>query len=61
MTDSQPLLGWLRTGWVQTDPAVQGVLDYAKSRILEIGAEVIWIATRDQRADRQTKFIAVRN
>ena len=30
VTDSQPLLGWLRTGWVQTGPRMQGSLDLVK-------------------------------
>jgi hypothetical protein len=58
-TDSQPLLGWLRTGWVKTDPALQGVLDLVLERVREIDSEVLWVSTSDQRADRHTKFIRV--
>ena len=54
------MLGWLRTGWVQTDPAFQGVLDLVRGRIEELCAEVLWVRTSEQRADRQTKFIPVR-
>ena len=60
VTDNQPMLGWLRTGWVQTDPAFQGVLDLVRGRIEELCAEVLWVRTSEQRADRQTKFIPVR-
>jgi hypothetical protein len=58
ITDSQPLLGWMRTGWVKTDPAVQGSLDFVNERIKDMGADVIWVDTKHQRADRQTKFVA---
>ena len=60
VTDSQPLLGWLRTGWVQSDPAVQGVLDLVKSRLNDMHAEVLWVPTAKQRADKHTKFSHVR-
>ena len=59
-TDSQPLLGWLRKGWVDTDPHCQGVVDLVRERIEEYKAEVVWVPTHEQRADRQTKFIPVR-
>ncbi len=60
VTDSQPLLGWLRTGWVATDPALQGTLEFVRSRIDEMGSRVLWVPTAEQRADRHTKFIVVR-
>ncbi len=60
VTDSQPLLGWLRKGWVDTDPHLQGVLDFVKGRLDEMGSEVLWVESEQQRADRHTKFIRVR-
>ena len=60
VTDSQPLLGWLRTGWVDSDPAVQGVLDLARSRLHDVNGQVLWVPTAKQRADKHTKFIHVR-
>ena len=60
VTDSQPLLGWLMTGWVQTDPQMQGVLGLVKERIDEQDSTVLWVGTSDQRADRHTKFIRSR-
>lgn len=60
VTDSQGLVGWLRTGKASTDPHMQGYVDLIKERVQEIQAEVIWIDGKKQRADRQTKFIAVR-
>jgi hypothetical protein len=60
ITDNQPLLGWLRTGWIQTDPALQGVLDFVRSRIHDMKAEVLWVPTKHQRADRHTKLIVVK-
>lgn len=60
VTDNQPLLAWLQTGWVQTDPAVQGVCDLVRERIHDMCAEVLWVATSKQRADKHTKFIPVR-
>ena len=60
VTDNQPLLGWIRTGWVKTDPLCQGALDFIISRITELKLEVLWIETKSQRADRQTKFIYFR-
>lgn len=59
-TDSQPLLGWLGTGWVKTDPLCQGGLDFIISRIRELAIHVRWVPTSNQKADRQTKFIPVR-
>ena len=60
VTDSQPMLGWLRTGWVKTDPLCQGDLDLVKGRLDEQKVEVLWVGTAEQRADRQTKFVPVR-
>jgi hypothetical protein len=60
VTDNQPLLAWLQTGWVQTDPAVQGVCDLARQQIHEMRAEVLWVPTSKQRADKHTKFIPVK-
>ena len=60
VTDSQPLLGWLRKGWIDTDPQLQGVLDFVRGRMDEIESEVLWVESAEQRADRQTKFIGVR-
>ena len=57
VTDNQPLLAWLRTGWVESDPHMQGTLELAKSRIDGIGATVLWVDTANQRADKHTKFI----
>ena len=60
VTDSQPLLGWLRKGWVDSDPHCQGVLELVQERIAEYNVEVLWVPTAQQRADRQTKFLPVR-
>ena len=60
VTDSQPLVSWLRKGWVDTDPHLQGSLDLVRERIKEYKAKVIWVSTKSQRADRQTKSIPVR-
>ena len=57
LTDSQPLLGWLRKGWVDTDPHLQGTVDLVKERINDMNARVLWVQTKSQKADRQTKFI----
>ena len=59
-TDSQPLLGWLGSGWVTSDPAMQGSLDLARSRIKSMNGKVLWVPTKEQRADRQTKFICAK-
>ena len=57
VTDSQPLQGWLRKCWVQSDPRLQGVLNLVLERIREIDASVLYVPTGQQRADRHTKFI----
>ena len=56
VTDNQPLLGWLRTGWVDTDPHMQGMLDLVRDRIDTMKATVLWVKTTEQRADKHTKF-----
>jgi len=60
VSDSQPMMGWLNTGWVTSDPIMQGQLDLVKSRLDDMRADVLWVSTKDQRADRQTKFIRAR-
>ena len=45
---------------IDTDPHLQGSLDLVRERIKEYKAKVIWVSTKSQRADRQTKFIPVR-
>lgn len=59
LTDSQPLLGWLQSRWVSTDPEWQGCLDYVVERLRERSADVRWVPTKVQRADRQTKFLRI--
>ena len=61
VTDSQPLVAWLRKGWVDTDPHLQGSLALVRERIEEYKARVLWVSTKDQRADRHTKLIIVRH
>lgn len=60
LTDSQGALGWLRKRKAEKDPAMQGKVDLVCERIDEWGAEILWVDTKSQRADRQTKFIAER-
>ena len=57
VTDSQPLIGWLNKGWVDTDPHLQGVVDFVKERVNEMSAKILWVPTKSQKADRQTKFV----
>ena len=57
VTDNQPLLGWLRTGWCDADSHMQGTLELVRSRIDYMDASVLWVATADQRADKHTKFV----
>jgi len=57
VTDSQPLLGWLRTGRAAPDPHFQGSLDLILERVREYKVEVLWVETKLQRADRHTKFV----
>ena len=60
LTDSQGALGWLRKRKAEKDPAMQGYVELVCERIEETGAEIYWVDTKSQRADRQTKFIAER-
>jgi hypothetical protein len=59
LTDSQPLLGWLRTKWITSDPKLQGMLDLVVDRLGECGSrvKVMYVRTDIQRADKHTKFI----
>jgi hypothetical protein len=59
-TDSQPLLGWLRTGRATPDPHFQGPLDLVLERIREYGVGVVWVNTKSRRADRHKKCLATR-
>ena len=59
LTDSQPVLDWLRNRYVKADPALQGMLDLARERIDDLKAEVFYIDTKNNRADKHTKFIHV--
>jgi transposase InsO family protein len=52
VTDNQPLLAWLSTGWVDHDPSLQGVLDLARSRLHDVNGQVLWVPTHKQRADK---------
>ncbi len=58
-TDSESLLGWLRTRRAKTDSAMQGVLELVIERLECAGALVLWVPSEQQRADRHTKFIGV--
>ena len=57
LTDSQGALGWLRKRKAEKDPAMQGYVELVCERIEEMKAEVLWVDTKVQRADRQTKLI----
>ena len=57
LTDSQGALGWLRKRKAEKDPAMQGYVELVCERIEEMKAEILWVDTKDQRADRQTKFV----
>ena len=59
LTDSQPLLGWLATRYIKSDPKLQGMLDLVLDRIGEGDARVSirYVPTAVQRADKHTKFI----
>ena len=58
-TDSQPLLGWLATRYIKSDPKLQGMLDLVLDRIGECSDQISirYVKTVDQRADKHTKFI----
>jgi hypothetical protein len=56
-TDNQPLVKWLNSKWIDSDPEWQGTLNFVIERIQEEGARVIWVPTAEQRADKHTKFI----
>ena len=59
LTDSQPLLGWLATRYIKSDPKLQGMLDLVLDRLGECGerVNVRYVQTAVQRADKHTKFI----
>ena len=59
VTDSQPLLGWLRTGRAMPDPHFQGPLDLVLERVGEYKVDVRWVDAKQQRAD--TKLILDRH
>ena len=60
ITDNQPLLRWLNNLHLQSDPEWEGTLQYVMQGIKERTAEVIWVPTTEQTADRHTKFVRPR-
>jgi hypothetical protein len=59
-TDNQPLLKWLNNMRTYSDPEWQGTLEFVAERVRERSADVIWVPTKEQRADRHTKFVRQR-
>lgn len=59
LTDSQPLIGWLNTKWIKSDPKLQGMLDLVLERLAEYGPDVKvrYVRTEINKADKHTKFI----
>ena len=57
VTDNQPLVRWLNNKRTDSDPEWQGTLEYVEKRVRERCADVIWVPTKEQRADRHTKFV----
>ena len=57
VTDNQPLVRWLNNKRTDSDPEWQGTLEYVEERVRERCADVIWVPTKEQRADRHTKFV----
>jgi hypothetical protein len=60
VTDNQPLLKWLNNQTTFSDPEWQGTLQFVVERVKERSADVIWVPTKEQRADRHTKFVRQR-
>ena len=60
VTDNQPLLKWLNNQKTYSDPEWQGTLEFVIERVRERSADVIWVPTKEQRADRHTKFVRQR-
>ena len=59
LTDSEPLLGWLAKKYITEDPKLQGMLDLVLDRLEDWGnkANVLYIQTKFNRADKHTKFV----
>lgn len=59
MIDSQPVRDLLVNGWYESDPGLQGVLDYCVDQLRSLNATVYYVHTQDMLADELTKFIKV--
>uniref|UniRef100_A0A0G4HQU1 Reverse transcriptase domain-containing protein n=1 Tax=Chromera velia CCMP2878 TaxID=1169474 RepID=A0A0G4HQU1_9ALVE len=59
-TDSAPLLAQLESGSSKREPRMDGLLKYVWQELRALRAKVSWVSTKDQRADKHTKFIVER-
>uniref|UniRef100_A0A0G4G0Q5 PH domain-containing protein n=1 Tax=Chromera velia CCMP2878 TaxID=1169474 RepID=A0A0G4G0Q5_9ALVE len=59
-TDSAPLLAQLESGSSKREPRMDGLLKYVRQELCALRTKVLWVFTKDQRADKHMKFIVER-
>jgi hypothetical protein len=59
-TDNQAVMDWVQMRWIKTVARLQGVLNniLADFQAKEGKAQLIWVPTKEQRADKYTKFLS---